>query len=692
MKNKLILSLLLLLVGIFFNEVSAQSNSPESPIVKPIPGELSLLAKHIPARNEIKQIPGTKFLGMLDLDGDGWRNDSPTSEHVLVTTRSFPQCLEPYDMYCHTTWDQFDAWVGGAYSSSEYKLRVLAGGGHGDGGSNAVYSLDLKTLTPSRETDPSALDGPLMIDEDGDGVKESCPYPSNGPPASHTYDGVVDLGDKVFVTGWVGFCANAMSSAVGFWLYDKREKSWEQIAKYSESARATRSGYDPARNVIYFMDNKDFREFDLKTRKTKFLARPPEGYSDGRGTGHFDPKERVFYFTEDDLWGIYVPLNGRAGPIQKISSEFKGHFVQNTTTGVLWSWDCVTNIKSYDPSTGNVTQHSPGGVTPLNSKRRVYSKLFFIEELGVLACIDEPKHGLYIYNPPGGPIDGIAQVIPEVDSSVPDKVIYHESFESAEWYKSWLGRSTKTSTKAVDADDISKLVHQPDCLEGYCAKVKVTQYRCCGISIFYPISGERENVSLEYYLKLAPNWSPNLYNSEGYIGKAGGKLPGLADNREWPDKQCGNGGAQSDGVNCWTMRLKFDDCPGTGAQCGNKTRIGGYLYYPEANDYWGLFAAFDNERADISGGIGRAGQLENDRWYHIKMQVVMNSPGHKNGVIRGWVDGKLSFERDDFLFRFKNHDNLHVRNVWFNVYFGGQAVGPREDTYILVDELVIKAN
>lgn len=54
---------------------------------------------------------------------------------------------------------------------------------------------------PSRETNPAPLDGPMMTDRDKDGVKESCPYPFGTPPASHTYDGVVDIGDKVFLTG-----------------------------------------------------------------------------------------------------------------------------------------------------------------------------------------------------------------------------------------------------------------------------------------------------------------------------------------------------------------------------------------------------------------------------------------------------------------------------------------------------------
>lgn len=130
MKNGLIL-LLILSTAVFSSVTLSESKS------QPVPGptgDLTLLKAQIPARNEIRQIKGTGFFGMQDLDGDGWRDDSATLENVLVTTNSFPECNIPFDAYCHTTGGQFSAWVGGAYSPAEHKLRVLAGGGHADGG------------------------------------------------------------------------------------------------------------------------------------------------------------------------------------------------------------------------------------------------------------------------------------------------------------------------------------------------------------------------------------------------------------------------------------------------------------------------------------------------------------------------------------------------------------------------------
>ena len=38
-------------------------------------------------------------------------------------------------------------------------------------------------------------------------------------------------------------------------------------------------------------------------------------------------------------------------------------------------------------------------------------------------------------------------------------------------------------------------------------------------------------------------------------------------------------------------------------------------------------------------------RLENNRWYCIEQHVKLNTPGQSDGVLRGWVDGRLAFER-----------------------------------------------
>ncbi|MBD3320019.1 MAG: T9SS type A sorting domain-containing protein [Chitinivibrionales bacterium] len=52
----------------------------------------------------------------------------------------------------------------------------------------------------------------------------------------------------------------------------------------------------------------------------------------------------------------------------------------------------------------------------------------------------------------------------------------------------------------------------------------------------------------------------------------------------------------------------------------------------------------------------------------------MNDPDQHNGVLRGWVDGYLAFEKTDLSFRTIN--SLKVEQIWMNLYHGGSAVSP----------------
>ena len=73
------------------------------------------------------------------------------------------------------------------------------------------------------------------------------------------------------------------------------------------------------------------------------------------------------------------------------------------------------------------------------------------------------------------------------------------------------------------------------------------------------------------------------------------------------------------------------------------------------------------------------------------MQVSMNTPGQEDGVLRGWVDGELAFEKRNMVWRKVGHDNLHARLVWLNVHFGGEFVGPcmSGGTEVFMDQMVV---
>jgi len=82
----------------------------------------------------------------------------------------------------------------------------------------------------------------------------------------------------------------------------------------------------------------------------------------------------------------------------------------------------------------------------------------------------------------------------------------------------------------------------------------------------------------------------------------------------------------------------------------------------------------------------RLGDLENNRWFCIEQFARMNTPGRNDGILRGWVDGKLAFEKTDV--RMRDVDALKIETVWLNVYYGGTWTA-KADYHLYIDEVVI---
>jgi len=64
----------------------------------------------------------------------------------------------------------------------------------------------------------------------------------------------------------------------------------------------------------------------------------------------------------------------------------------------------------------------------------------------------------------------------------------------------------------------------------------------------------------------------------------------------------------------------------------------------------------------------------------------MNAPGENDGVLRGWVGGRLAFEKTDV--RMRDTDALRIESVWLNVYLGGTWTATSEH-HLYVDNVVI---
>lgn len=302
-------------------------------------------------------------------------------------------------------------------------------------------------------------------------------------------------------------------------------------------------------------------------------------------------------------------------------------------------------------------------------------------------------------------------------------VVFCEPWEKADWWKNgYVGDGSKYhQVPAVAADVSNASIVTDGCISGSCLKVDMKQYQSGALAIHWPLSAagiQPEELHLRYYLKLGDNFNPNLCAPGGAYTDNGGKFPGLADVRTDvdPSGQCGNGGAYSDGLACWSGRLKFRNCQGSGnadncaADIDGKqatTRLGWYWYAPPASGNNNqAFGAFDNQSwgtdgkcSDTAGfgsdgtdagscGKGPAG-LVNGSWYLVEVYAKMNTVGKADGISRAWVNGVLKYEKTNMQYRLAGHDNLHVRTVWLNVHAGGEFMGLCSASNVMLDQLVV---
>jgi hypothetical protein len=294
-------------------------------------------------------------------------------------------------------------------------------------------------------------------------------------------------------------------------------------------------------------------------------------------------------------------------------------------------------------------------------------------------------------------------------------IVFCEPWESSTWWtKGYQSDPTVAAPRPAVANTVKNTrVVSAGCMSGKCLEVSTLKGALNSLSAYWPLLNAGlapRNLYMRYYIKLAPNWNPNMCNAAGTVVGAGGKFPGPADVRTSVDNggQCGNGGNPADGTNCWSMRSHYRDCSSNdGMACSTKpnavARFGSYLYYNQQSTNTGDVGYWDNDDwGPQRGGGGTCannpmnlycgkqdfGVLEPGRWYQIEIQTTMNTPGEDDGVVRGWVDGHLAYEKTNLQFRKEGHDLLHNRHVWLNIYRGGKF-GNCSDSAVYLDQMVL---
>ena len=236
-------------------------------------------------------------------------------------------------------------------------------------------------------------------------------------------------------------------------------------------------------------------------------------------------------------------------------------------------------------------------------------------------------------------------------------VLFTCNFESPDWFRQWGERRADPHTALTAADPERRF--QP--LDGKALRIRVDRGGHYGLSLQYRfkkrLGWEPEEIYFRYYLRFADDWNP----------KRGGKLPGLAGTYG----RAGWGGRAVNGRNGWSARGLFK------GQTNGKTPIGYYCYHADMKGRYGANWVWDRD------GLGF---LENNRWYCIEQYVRLNTPGQRDGILRGWVDGKPAFEKTDV--RLRDVPTLKIETVWINLYHGGAWTAETED-HLYIDNVVI---
>ena len=171
-----------------------------------------------------------------------------------------------------------------------------------------------------------------------------------------------------------------------------------------------------------------------------------------------------------------------------------------------------------------------------------------------------------------------------------------------------------------------------------------------------PLGDSYDRVTLSYRIRF----------TEDFDFVKGGKLPGLIGGT-------GNtGGSIPDGTDGWSARMMWR----------TEGAIVQYVYHPDQPGGYGEDLPWSIEEAQV--------RFESDRWYTLRHEIIMNTPGEHDGVIRTWLDGEPALTVTDM--RFRDVDTFAIDTLYFSTFFGGgsSSWATSKDEVIWFDDFEVR--
>ena len=85
-------------------------------------------------------------------------------------------------------------------------------------------------------------------------------------------------------------------------------------------------------------------------------------------------------------------------------------------------------------------------------------------------------------------------------------------------------------------------------------------------------------------------------------------------------------------------------------------------------------------------------KLVKGTWNTIEMQIKLNTPGVKNGIMRGWLNGKLAIDiTDNGDYRLSGDTDIKLNQIYMTSFFGGsdETFQPTKDQYAYFDDFIV---
>ncbi len=183
-----------------------------------------------------------------------------------------------------------------------------------------------------------------------------------------------------------------------------------------------------------------------------------------------------------------------------------------------------------------------------------------------------------------------------------------------------------------------------------------------------PNNAQADEIYMSYNIQFKP----------GFEWVLGGKLPGLKGG-----PQSYYSGVQKPG---WSDGFSNGLMWGHGyAGQDDKGGIYFYTYYQDQSGLYGDSYRWGNFKFQTDPG----------RWYNITIRMVMNtiksdgSGGNYDGIMEGFVDGKLVVSKTGM--RFRNTSSVHIDKMKIYSHFGGSGseYGAARDEWTLIDDVYL---